>query len=307
MGLQNLYQVAVMTSLSFYAISAAVLIAGIRRKLRARLQGRVGPPIWQPLLDFAKLLYKRPTIPSSASLTFIGAPCISFLASLAAAVLVPVALNATLGFEGDLIVLFLLFFAGEAAIVLGGLASGNPYSWLSSSRSLIIMLTREVMLGAALLLLYAAAAPQLSLRSVLLAVPLPVAAPLALFFIAFALASSLTTLLSAPLAETELLEGYLIEYSGPFLAVAELAHWLLAYTPLALAASLLLAAGSLLELGWLTVVAHFLLLVVFSAALALLDVAFARLRIWEAVKLVVVMLGALIAVGVIALVVWVGA
>ncbi|MEM0495344.1 MAG: NADH-quinone oxidoreductase subunit H [Thermofilum sp.] len=307
MALQGGVYQALLTALLFiYVFFAAVLVAGVRRKLRARLQGRVGPPVWQPILDFLKLLFKKPTAPSLANPVYVSAAVIALLASLAAAALVPFTRQHPLCFAGDIVAFFILLFAGEAVLVVGGLASGNPYSWLSGMRAMLIMMVRELLLAGALLLLYAST-QKLSLVEALPAVPPAVAVPLALFFVAFALVLSMSTLFSAPVAETEVLEGYFIEYSGPLLAMAELSHWLLAYAPLALASSLFLAAAGALGLSWLAAAAHLLMLAAFSAVLAVLDAAFARLRIWGAMKLAAALLGALLALGAALLALKVGA
>ena len=35
-----------------------LLLVGVIRKVKALLQNRLGPPVWQPFLDFAKLLFQ---------------------------------------------------------------------------------------------------------------------------------------------------------------------------------------------------------------------------------------------------------
>ena len=44
----------------------------VDRKLYARLQNRVGPPWFQPLADFIKLLAKEDIIPENADPTMFG-------------------------------------------------------------------------------------------------------------------------------------------------------------------------------------------------------------------------------------------
>ena len=43
-----------------YALPMGWLMLGAERKLRARFQGRIGPPITQPFWDLIKLLAKSP-------------------------------------------------------------------------------------------------------------------------------------------------------------------------------------------------------------------------------------------------------
>uniref|UniRef100_A0A7C3WLL3 NADH-quinone oxidoreductase subunit H n=1 Tax=Thermofilum pendens TaxID=2269 RepID=A0A7C3WLL3_THEPE len=275
-----------------YAVAAALLLAGLRRKLRARLQGRVGPPIWQPVLDLVKLMYKKPTVPESSSPAFLAAPAVALASSALAAVLVPAAPDHQLSFTGDLVLLPVLLFAGEAALVFGGFFSGNPYAWISASRSLNIALSREAFLVLALISLYIRS-EKLALAQAIGGIPPPHALLLFAFFTIFLLFSSFTTLFSAPLAETEILEGYLLEYSGPLLALAELSHWLMSYTVAGIASAAALSALGLWKLGVLAPLLHLSVIVLLAFLLACIDAIFARLRIWGTVKLVVITLGIL--------------
>ena len=43
-----------------YALPMGWLMLGMERKLRARFQGRIGPPLSQPFYDVVKLLAKWP-------------------------------------------------------------------------------------------------------------------------------------------------------------------------------------------------------------------------------------------------------
>ena len=49
-----------------FALAVGMLFKGIDRRVEARLQRRVGPPLVQPWLDVAKLLTKETLIPRTA-------------------------------------------------------------------------------------------------------------------------------------------------------------------------------------------------------------------------------------------------
>src|SRR5438552_909014 len=66
-----------------------LLLVGVVRKLKARMQNRIGAPLLQPFYDTAKLLRKGETISQTASWVFVWAPRLSLAVALAAALLVP--------------------------------------------------------------------------------------------------------------------------------------------------------------------------------------------------------------------------
>lgn len=61
----NLVQLLIFPGLLFCVVFG-VLMAGIDRKLVARMQRRVGPPILQPWYDFVKCCAKETIIPRCA-------------------------------------------------------------------------------------------------------------------------------------------------------------------------------------------------------------------------------------------------
>src|SRR5674476_951638 len=91
-----------------YAVPAAWLMLWIERKLRARLQGRIGPPFYQPFFDFVKLLSKRPLPrPRLQALAMSALPVLAVASTLGALALLPV-FPGSGGFSGDLVLLVAL-------------------------------------------------------------------------------------------------------------------------------------------------------------------------------------------------------
>ena len=64
-GLKYLAYILIFPGFLFCFLSG-MLLAGIDRKLVARMQKRVGPPILQPFYDFFKLLGKETIVPAAA-------------------------------------------------------------------------------------------------------------------------------------------------------------------------------------------------------------------------------------------------
>ena len=76
------------------------------RKITARVQWRVGPPLFQPVYDFVKLLGKQVVVPEGASrFLFLSAPLVGFAAvGVVTALLVRAIVFPDQTFVGDLIV-----------------------------------------------------------------------------------------------------------------------------------------------------------------------------------------------------------
>ena len=205
-----------------------LLSTWVDRKVTARVQWRVGPPLLQPIYDFVKLLGKETLIPSTASrAVFMAAP----VAGLAAVTLVSTILwlaNLTgLSFLGDLIVVVYLLVVPSLAIMIGGMASGNPLASTGASREMKLILSYE--LPFLICLATVILKNGFSLRLAELAEPGRVA-PIA--SISGAVAAVITLLcVQAKLgftpfdvaeAETEIMSGPYIEYSGVSLGVFKL-------------------------------------------------------------------------------------
>ena len=86
----NLVQLLIFPGLLFCVVFG-VLMAGIDRKLVARMQRRVGPPILQPWYDFVKCCAKETIIPRCAKKAiFIGAPYLGLACLIVIALFIPV-------------------------------------------------------------------------------------------------------------------------------------------------------------------------------------------------------------------------
>jgi len=115
------------------------------RKLIARFQRRVGPPWYQPLADWIKLIGKENILPSGSNAAVLAVlTIISLGAVLTAGIYVPVARFSPLGFQGDLIVILFLLSVPTLAYYLVGMASIGIYSILGGSRSILQYFSYEV-------------------------------------------------------------------------------------------------------------------------------------------------------------------
>lgn len=139
-----LFALLVFPGLAFLFVCAWA-VEWIDRKLLARFQGRVGPPWYQPLADWIKLMGKEDILPVGASEWVCAAlPIVSLAAPLTAVLYIPVAGRAVSAFEGDLIVVLFMLSIPTLAYFLAGWASVGVYSLLGGNRSLLQYLAYEV-------------------------------------------------------------------------------------------------------------------------------------------------------------------
>ena len=120
------------------AFTVGMLYGGLRRKVTARVQNRVGPPIYQNFIDLLKLQSKRTNVAHG----FMGhlAPVWIIIAAMTVLMFIPI-LHKGLWFEnltmqGDLIFLLYMMVFGSLGMALGAGQSGNPNSAMGVSRGL---------------------------------------------------------------------------------------------------------------------------------------------------------------------------
>jgi NADH-quinone oxidoreductase subunit H len=123
----------------------ALAFQWIDRRVAARLQGRVGPPCFQPLADFIKLMAKEDILPVGVHEYVCAAlPMASLAAVLTTALYVPVGGQSPSAFEGDLIVVLFLLSIPALAYFLAGWLSVSVFSVVGGSRSLLQYFVYEV-------------------------------------------------------------------------------------------------------------------------------------------------------------------
>lgn len=202
----------------FAAPLAGGFLRGIDRKLTARCQGRVGPPVLQPFYDFFKLLGKSRMVSSKANLVWAW----SYLLFTVASVLL-----LALG-EDLLVIFFILAFAG-ASLAFGAFAVRSPYSHFGANRELLQMFSYEPILLLAAVAIFLQTGSFKVSEVLTYSSPLLVSLPLAFLAVLIALGIKMRKspfdLAASEHAHQEIVRGVYTEYSGPYLALIELAHW----------------------------------------------------------------------------------
>ncbi len=242
-------------------VAVLPLVAGyivlMERKVMADMQARLGPMrvgphgLLQPIADALKLLIKEDIIPDEADKAIFW---IAPLISVTAGMLAMSALAIGPWFQIADLNVGLLFIVGISAlgifgIVLGGWSSNSHYSLLGALRSAAQLVSYETAAGMAIvgaLLL----AGTLSTREIIQAQDdygmwFVFAAPVGFFiYIVASIAETNRAPFDLPEAESELVAGYMTEYSGFRWAL----YFLAEYTNMVVVASI---ATTLFLGGWL--------------------------------------------------------
>ncbi len=150
-GLQYLGYILIFPGFLFCFV-CGMLLTGIDRKLVARMQKRVGPPILQPFYDFFKLCGKETIVPAAASrTTFLMTPLVGLAALVVIQLFIPIhGFSAFSGMADIIVILYLLLIPALAAI-LGAAASGSPYAGVGLSREMVTIISCELPLVLVLL------------------------------------------------------------------------------------------------------------------------------------------------------------
>lgn len=248
------------------------LYSGIMRKIAAHMHHRIGPPVWQPFLDFVKLMSKE-NILTRDSVGFLVTLCpiISFASMLTVIIFVPIAGFGMVSFQGSVFVVIYFLVMFSAFLALAGFATGNPFGSVGGIREITQLVSYEFPFIVSLItigfLTGFEIVPYFALHF-----------PFAfLAFLAGVLGKLSLPPFHIPEAEQEIVAGPFTEYSGPRLAMFELARATGFWVLISLGAVFFLGAGNLV----MFIVNSLALLTV----LIIFRVIFARLRISDAFRL----------------------
>lgn len=205
--------------------------AWIDRKVTARIQFRVGPPLLQPFFDFFKLLGKDTFIPEGAPRAiFLGAPLIGLASvSILSTILLVSNIFPQQAFAGDLIVVLYIFVFVPIILIMGASSSSNPISALGASREMTLYLAYELPLLFALATIIVKSGGLLKIGDLLqwqwANRPFLYHASGAIAFVsAFLCIQAKLGFVPFDIAEAEqeIMGGIVIEHSGPVLGVLKL-------------------------------------------------------------------------------------
>ena len=110
------------------------LLAGLDRKLSAKMQRRVGPPVLQPFYDVGKLFQKEKQTPTRFQDFYVLLFVVFVIAS-----------GVLFFMGGDLLLVIFTLTIGAAFLIIAAYSSNSPYAEVGAERELLAMLAYEPM------------------------------------------------------------------------------------------------------------------------------------------------------------------
>lgn len=194
------------------------LLAGLDRKLSARMQGRVGPPILQPYYDVRKLLEKDRAAVNSVEGTYIT--CALAFAVLAGGIFFG---------GGNLLLSVFVLTLSSLFFILAAYCTRSPYSEVGAAREALQIMAEEPMSLFIAVAFFLATGSFDSATAFTLDAPAITVAWLAflgfLFILTIKMRKSPFDLSYSHHAHQELVKGVTTEMSGRTLAKVEVMHW----------------------------------------------------------------------------------
>jgi formate hydrogenlyase subunit 4 len=285
-------------------LAVAPLLKSLIKKMKARLQNRQGPPLFQGYYDLAKLFGKERVRSDAASWVYVAGPRVYFATAIAATTLVPVLWAAApLEGAGGILLLVGTLALGRFALATAALDTGSPFGGMGASRDMTIAALAEpaLMLG---LFTSALAAGSLNLGVLVRTVvqqgvtfhPADLLAFAGLFIIVIAETGRIPVDNPATHLELTMIhEAMVLEYAGPDLALVEWASALKELFYLTLLADLFLPFGIATSAApgalALALAAWIAKVVALAVAVTVVESTNAKLRLFRVPELMSISLG----------------
>ena len=221
-ALQSLFWILIFPGFLFTACFGLVA-SWLVRKVSALVQWRVGPPFLQPFYDVIKLIGKEILVPQDAQRTvFMAAPLVGMAGVLLLSTMLwRITIEPTALFVGDIIVAIYLMVLPSLALILGSSASASPHAAIGTSREMKLVISYELPLVLAFIVVIIKTGGQLSLAAIAEQTPALSISGMLAFLVGLLCVQAKLGFVPFDIAEaeTELGSGVLMEYSGALLAV----------------------------------------------------------------------------------------
>lgn len=204
-----------------FAIAGPVigcLLAGLDRVISARMQGRVGPPVFQPYYDVRKLLRKENASVNTSEHVYM---LFAFIFTLVA--------GGVFFSGGDFLLCVFLVTLSSLLFIVAAYSTRSPYSEVGAARETLQAMAYEPMVYLMCVVFFMASG--WFSTSVVFSLDRPVICTAWLAFLGFLFVLTIK-LRKSPFdismshhAHQEIVRGVTTEMSGPTLAMVEVMHW----------------------------------------------------------------------------------
>lgn len=197
---------------------AGALLEGLDRKVAARMQGRKGPSLFQPLYDIHKLFCKQSVVVNSVQ-DFLVCGFLVFV----------VFTGALFFWGGDILLVFFALTLAGFFFIMSACSANAPYSSMGAQRELMQMMAYEPMVLLTAIGFYIATG-SFSVRQIAQA-PVSAICYLPGFFVGFLFILTIKfrkspfDISTSHHAHQEMVRGITTELSGNILALVTLSHW----------------------------------------------------------------------------------
>lgn len=198
---------------------AGALLAGTDRKITARMQGRQGPPLLQPLYDVSKLMKKQTKVINRVQLLYL------------ATFLFFIIVTGVLFFAGyDILLVLFTLTTANIFLVIAASSGHSPYAFMGASRELVQMLAYEPMVLITAIGLYVITG-SFRVSQIVNHSGLPAVVYLPGIFLGFLFIMTIKLrkhpfdLSTSHHAHQELVKGLTTEFNGQMFAIVEISHW----------------------------------------------------------------------------------
>ena len=194
------------------------LLAGLDRKLSAKMQRRVGPPVLQPFYDVGKLFQKEKQTPTRFQDFYVILFVVFIIAS-----------GVLFFMGGDLLLVIFTLTIGAAFLIIAAYSSNSPYAELGAERELLAMMAYEPMVLITVIGFYMYTG-SFKVSDILAGDSMPFLPLLGIFFgwlfiLTLKFRKSPFDLSMSHHAHQELVRGVTTEFVGRTMGWVEISHW----------------------------------------------------------------------------------
>lgn len=194
------------------------LLAGFDRRISARMQGRVGPPLLQPFYDVLKLREKEDITVNRVQDFYVG--CFFLFVLVTGGIFFA---------GGDLLLVIFTLTLASVFLIVAAFSSNSPYAQIGAERELLQMMAYEPMVLLTAVGFYVVEGSfdirHIVTDSTMDLLPLIGIFLGYIFILTLKFRKSPFDLSMSHHAHQELVKGLTTEFSGKTLALIEMAHW----------------------------------------------------------------------------------